>query len=327
MTTRITIERQELAGDAQRIAMQLSKLAAHAAEEGLDLAGPVESMTDELSGMTVALTAGRDLHCRCGAAALEMAYWPRTGRAGMAGTLDALMRGDEMVGHTVCIKHAEGSYVGHALCPCGDRAGYIATMGPDAARRARRYDPDLWVEYDDGLSAVRGLHHQRRLRVRGALAGQQTGAGAGPDARHAAPQGARPGGYGLRHLGRVPHHVDHDRGRVPQEAHPVAEPSMPSSWRPWRGISPRRTWNALIIIWRRTVPTSPHWSGSTSWTGRSRHRWPGGPRSPGPLRCWRCPRSWAQPALYRISTIHRKSRFVTVSEASCTGHKPSAVLY
>ena len=156
MTTRITIERQELAVDAQRIAMQLSKLAAHAAEEGLDLAGPVESMTDELSGMTVALTAGRDLHCRCGAAALEMAYWPRTGRAGMAGTLDALMRGDEMVGHTVCIKHAEGSYVGHALCPCGDRAGYIATMGPDAARRARRYDPDLWVEYDDGAYLLCG---------------------------------------------------------------------------------------------------------------------------------------------------------------------------
>ena len=32
-------------------------------------------------------------------------------------------------------------------------------------------------------------------------------------------------------------------------------------------------------------------------------------------------------ALYKISTFHRKSRFVTVSEASCTGHKPSAVLY
>ena len=54
-----------------------------------------------------------------------------------------------MAAHPVCIEHARDSYVGHPLCPCGGRAGYVATLWPRAQKEIGRYDADLWVEYDE----------------------------------------------------------------------------------------------------------------------------------------------------------------------------------
>ena len=121
MTTQITIQRQEIAADARRIARKLRKLARRAAREDIELNISVDPIAEDLTGVAEGLTSGRDLYCHCGAVALEMVYWPGTGRTTMAGTLDALMRGEEMAAHPVCIEHARDSYVGHPLCPCGGR--------------------------------------------------------------------------------------------------------------------------------------------------------------------------------------------------------------
>ena len=57
-------------------------------------------------------------------------------------------RREQMVGQPACIKHAGGSYVGYALCPCGDRAGHVARLWPREAAKVSRLDPELWEEYD-----------------------------------------------------------------------------------------------------------------------------------------------------------------------------------
>ena len=144
-----------MADDARRTATRLRKMAKRSERDGIDIGDTATLRTTvaEMTEFADNLTQGRDLHCHCGAAALDMVFSPPTGRTGMVGTLWALIHGD-LIGTPVCLDHAQDSHVGYALCPCGARAGYVARLRPEEARRVARFDPELWVEYDEATYIV-----------------------------------------------------------------------------------------------------------------------------------------------------------------------------
>ena len=155
MTRRIRFEDQRMADDARRTARRFREMAKRTERDGthgVDT-GTLRTTAAEMTQLADELTTGRDLHCHCGAPALDMVFSPPTGRTGMNGTLWDLIHG-EIVGTPVCLDHAQDSHVGYALCPCGARAGYVARLGSQEARRVARFDPGLWVEYDEATYLV-----------------------------------------------------------------------------------------------------------------------------------------------------------------------------